>query len=173
MKRQKNAVGVSSASLDIPGELYKKTKKSKYAAGIKPRTPLEWVSLADDFVEWAKLEASLVFEDFPTSKNYSPSRFKRWTDDDYFVEALEIGQAMLSARREKIALQDGPGTMFILKTYHLYNKEAAEWEREKWSKDSTNGPAKIITVEIPTYMSAEEYEKQKGFLATANRDKTS
>lgn len=161
MSEATKKVGVSSRAQNHAAKMHEQNKKERYTPGVKPKTEKEWITISDDMLAWAELENSLVLDDFPRSKKYSPSKFKKWKDNEYFVDALDRSRSALSSRREKIALADGPGTALIIKTFHLYNQDSADWERERWNKQSENEGSKTIYVEVPVnWQAAKDADKK-------------
>ena len=114
---------------DAPKRPVISKKPSKYPEklGKMPHGTEDQNILADELIEWALKEDSLLLERFPLSKKISPYRFFRLCKsgkNDYLTRALEFARAACSVRQ--IEGDHKIDTSIVLKLLRVYNTEYHE-----------------------------------------------
>lgn len=151
--------GKASKHVDRSDIIARVTRERKEAEGTNPRKLLkpseslyEQNELADDMIEWSKLETSLVIEDYPLSKNISPYKFfKLALNNEYFDEALQFARAMIASRSYKKAVNREVDGSMVMKMMPLYNPEYREFLREKSAiEGSKQNPIQVIIEQSPS-----------------------
>lgn len=145
MKKKSSTKTAARAALE-PSRQFQYVRVNNYVDGQKPKTEKQWINLANDLLKWAALPSSLLFNEFPLAHKYSPSRFKKWDDNDYFVEAVETARHMCWARLDKAVLERDI-IQFVARNAHLHNPEEEAWQREKLSKDDKQTGPQIVVIE--------------------------
>lgn len=147
MKKARSiGVGSTAAGNSPSSELYTRVKKDMYIDGLKPKTDKQWITLADDLLKWAALPSSVLFNEFPLAHKYSPSRFKKWDDNDYFVEAVESARYMCWAKIDKAVLEKDV-LQFSARNAHLHNPEEQAWQEKKLKADDKSTGPQIVVIE--------------------------
>jgi hypothetical protein len=119
---------------------------------LKPTSESQWIALGDKLKNWAMLETSLVYEEFPASCGYSCRKFNRWKEEnEYFADAIDFAKHTLGARREKLAAFERKMDRDIFSKLHpLYNEEYREWQTNRLSRGSTIGsPLTVLMAPMP------------------------
>ena len=100
-----------------PGQ--RKIKRARF-----PQDEKQWKKIADEMQEWADLDTSINFDEFPLSLGYSPSRFKKWKENNAdFSEAMEYAMYKVGTHRENLAHLGKMDRVIVLKTMPLYHYE--------------------------------------------------
>jgi hypothetical protein len=145
-KKIKDAECIVPANPKIKSRAQLYAYEMKYVDGRKPDTLKQWVTLSDDLIAWSKLDTSINFNDFALLHKYSPSRFKIWNDNDYFVECLEQARFAVWNRRERMAMAEDP-VQVIMKTMHFHNPEEQSWQERKLTIDKKSDGPQVVVIE--------------------------
>ncbi len=122
----------------------------RWKPGIKPTTPSEFETLANELVEWAQKDDTLFFRDFAAQRGYVPQRFNTWgKDNEYFSDALEIARSLICSRRERAGLKRELDTNFIMKTHALYDYEYRDHLEKQADKGNSVQPIQVFIDSIP------------------------
>ena len=76
-------------------------KPTLHARMWKPHEPKDIQQLADELLQWCKLDSSTDITDFPLSKNINPYYFNH-ISDEYFQDVLCAAKYALNSRNKKL-----------------------------------------------------------------------
>jgi len=125
-----------------------------------PYPPILLQRLADDYIEWARQEDSLILGDFALSKGMSKDYFKQLcAKNEIISNAHKIAKEFVAHRREKLMLLGKLREKSTMYTLYQYNDDwdAADkrWSEMKKDEDAKGG---VTTIVLDPLFDAKESE---------------
>ena len=123
----------------------------KYPQKLKrfPTSIDEQDKLADELIEWALKDGSIILEEFPLSKMISPYLFFSFAKNetnDYFTQAFDFARAYCSLRREKG--DHNINMAIVLRLLPLYNRQYGEYLEQKEARALESGKSGNSTIVV-------------------------
>jgi hypothetical protein len=104
------------------------------SANDKPYPPVLFKRLADDYVEWAGYEDSLVLTKFPLLKGITPDYFwELCRANEHLARANKIAKALVACRREELMLK---GKLRERPVMHIMHRYSDDWDKadKRWAE---------------------------------------
>lgn len=115
-----------------------------------PTSEYDYRILADELIQWAELDNSLIFDEFALLKKITPMHFHELPEkSEYFAQAYNYAMRMVGTRRERLAQEGFLNHHMVMATMPLYDPIYRKWILMQKSKEENKGATKLIVVEIP------------------------
>jgi hypothetical protein len=130
-----------------------------------PKTDKELEWWADQLIEWAHKEDSLVLMGFAAENLIDQARLHEWAKRCPKLErAIKVAKGLLGARREHLALHNKINAVLVMKTMANYNDDYHAYEKEmKLLGSEEEKRAQTINVIMPKMPSTDVVPKKKKF----------
>lgn len=136
---------------DVPTILVVDEVKTLGTGELWPITNRFLTNMAQDLIEWADKDTSLIFRSFLNNRKISRNHFYRWRDKEpLLAEAHEYALEKIAERRELGGLTKSLDTGMVMYSMPMYCKEwkdSAEWRSKLKSGDLDAGGTKIVVIE--------------------------
>jgi hypothetical protein len=134
--------------------MVRKAKTTTTSWNKEPQTEAEYITMGNELIAWVKEESSLAIDGFPISKMISPSFFHALpAKSKQFAQAYDIALGIIGLRRERLAHEGAINAHIVRETMPLYDPVYRQWLINEKNKDEHAGQTKLITVEIPCWLS--------------------
>jgi hypothetical protein len=123
-------------------------KPENYDLIVKPSTHEEFIFLANELLEWSKLETSTNINDFALSKKISPYRFKRF-NNEYFQECLEAVKYKIASRNRESLIKRQFNEKLYFEELSQLDRDYREYKESREDKKlgDFENTTKIVVIE--------------------------